>query len=953
MTNPAPHDLRAALTSFAEWRIQHLTGDEKGDAQVFCDRLFQALGHDGVLEAGAVLEARIKKEDNKGTAFADLMWKPRVLIEMKKAGTDLSRHYRQAFQYWMRAVPDRPRYVILCNFDEFWVYDFDNQLDVPVDVVSLNDLAARSDALSFMLPIEQPPVFGNDLVAVTRGAAAAVASVFRSVHARGIDRLTAQRFVLQSVVAMFSEDVGLLPGKFFTRALEDAKNGTEAYDLLGALFTAMDTPGVTPGGRYAGTPYFNGGLFAVVAPIELTAEEHEKMRSAAVTDWSAVRPEIFGTLFETSMDTGERHAYGSHFTSQADMAKIILPTIVTPWQDRIQAASTIGELEQILLDMSTYRVFDPACGSGNFLYVAYREMRRLEAEVILLIRDRRRSTDLAAQGALSLVTPDHFLGMDINPFAVEVAKVTMMLAKKLAADELDEGQSVLPLDNLDRTIQAGDALFDPWPEAHAIVGNPPYLGRRKMIAELGAGYCRRLAERYPNVGGVSDFVTYWFPLTHQALQDGGRAGLVATQAVRDASSRKVSLDYITDHDGVIYDAVSSQPWSGDAVVYVSIVNWVKGASHAPDKKILWLDNGQLRLPVEHIPGSLRPSTDVSLAKPLVCNRIPKVCFQGQTTGVVGGFHLTPDEAQAIVRQDPKSAAFIHPVLGGDALLHSTYPPKYVIDLPQTDHLEAVTQAPGAMAHLRAHVLPVRQVAADKEQLRNAKALQGNPMAKLNKHHANFLAKWWQHSYRRADLIDAIEALPRYIALTIVAGEGRKSVYQFVHSRVRPDASVQAFVFDDDYSFGVLSSQLHRSWFDERCSRMKVDPRYTPTTVFDTFPWPANPDPAQVVRVAAIVGDIVAEREKYVNQGVTLGQQYDVLRQPGRSRLGDLHDQLDDAVLDIYGFSRHDDALAQLLALNFAAAEDAGVARKPGGATLSGAHTTTYRLTAPEAGHPAV
>jgi len=293
------------------------------------------------------------------------------------------------------------------------------------------------------------------------------------------------------------------------------------------------------------------------------------------------------------------------------------------------------------------------------------------------------------------------------------------------------------------------------------------------------------------------------------------------------------------------------------------------------------------------------------------------------------------------------------VLGGDALLHSTYPPKYVIDLPQTDHLEAVTQAPGAMAHLRAHVLPVRQVAADKEQLRNAKALQGNPMAKLNKHHANFLAKWWQHSYRRADLIDAIEALPRYIALTIVAGEGRKSVYQFVHSRVRPDASVQAFVFDDDYSFGVLSSQLHRSWFDERCSRMKVDPRYTPTTVFDTFPWPANPDPAQVVRVAAIVGDIVAEREKYVNQGVTLGQQYDVLRQPGRSRLGDLHDQLDDAVLDIYGFSRHDDALAQLLALNFAAAEDAGVARKPGGATLSGAHTTTYRLTAPEAGHPAV
>src|SRR5665647_1416887 len=147
MTNPAPHDLRAALTSFAEGRIQHFTGDEKGDAQVFCDRLFQALGHDGVLEAGAVLEARIKKEDNKGTAFADLMWKPRVLIEMKKAGTDLSRHYRQAFQYWMRAVLDRPRYVRVCDFDALWGYDCHSQPGVPVEVVGRRDLAARSDLL--------------------------------------------------------------------------------------------------------------------------------------------------------------------------------------------------------------------------------------------------------------------------------------------------------------------------------------------------------------------------------------------------------------------------------------------------------------------------------------------------------------------------------------------------------------------------------------------------------------------------------------------------------------------------------------------------------------------------------------------------------------------------------------------------------------------------------------
>lgn len=944
MSNPAPHDLRAALTSFADWRIEHLTGDEKGDAQIFCDRLFQALGHGGVREAGAVLEARIKKEDNKGTAFADLMWKPRVLIEMKKAGTDLSRHYRQAFQYWMRAVPDRPRYVILCNFDEFWVYDFDNQLDVPIDVVALKDLAARSDALSFMLPIEQPPVFGNDLVAVTRGAAAAVASVFRSVHARGIDRLTAQRFVLQSVVAMFSEDIGLLPGKFFTRALEDAKNGAEAYDLLGALFTAMDTPGITPGGRYTGTPYFNGGLFSVVAPIELTAEELEKMRTAAATDWSAVRPEIFGTLFETSMDAGERHAYGSHFTSQADMAKIILPTIVTPWQDRIHAASTIGELQQLLLDMSTYRVFDPACGSGNFLYVAYREMRRLEAEVILLIRDKRRSTDLAAQGALSLVTPDHFLGMDINPFAVAVAKVTMMLAKKLAADEFDDEQGVLPLDNLDETIVVGDALFDPWPKASAIVGNPPYLGRRKMVSELGVPYTQRLAKAYPSIGGVSDFVCYWFPLAHQALADGGRAGLVATKTVREGSSRKASLDYIVNHGGVIYDAVSAQPWSGDAAVTVSIINWVKGEQHAPKKKILWLNNGELRLPVDQIPASLSPNTDVALAQPLASNLSPKVCSQGQTTGNVKGFRLSAAQASAIIAKDPKSAAYIHPMTSGDPLLHQLGITSWVIDLPFTDAVEAAAQAPGAMEHLRAHVLPDREKAAAAEAARNKETLERNPKAKVNRHHANFLAVWWRHAYRRDDLISALDKLPRYIAMSRVAAEGRKSVYHFVDPAIRPDDSLAVFALDDDYSFGVLSSSLHRQWFDERCSRLEARPRYTLTTVFDSFPWPPDPDPKAIATVAAIVKEILDLRLQYLDRGMTLAQQYDVLRQPGKSTLGALHDTLDQAVYDLYGFSHEDDTLAQLLALNLATSDDSSLSRRPGGAELPGAYASTYKLT---------
>jgi hypothetical protein len=290
MPNPSPNEVRQALSDFATWRHQHLKGDEKGEAASFLDRLFRAYGHPGIQEAGATLEYRLKKDSAKGTAFADLMWKPRCLVEMKRSGVDLRRTYRQAFDYWVQAVPDRPRYVILSNFDEFWVYDFDNQLDEPVDKVVTADLAKKWEILAFLLPEEKEPTFGNDLVAVTREAAAQVAHVFLAIHERGIARKTAQLFTLQTVMAMFAEDIGLLPGHIFTAALDDSLAAKDlsgsAYDLLFGLFREMNSPGRTQGGRYKGTPYFNGGLFSGVKPFEMTRDELVSIREAATTNWA-------------------------------------------------------------------------------------------------------------------------------------------------------------------------------------------------------------------------------------------------------------------------------------------------------------------------------------------------------------------------------------------------------------------------------------------------------------------------------------------------------------------------------------------------------------------------------------------------------------------------------------------------------------------------------------------
>src|SRR6266567_4296493 len=226
-------NLKNTLSAFVRF-AQTLRGDEKSEAQTFLDRFFRALGHEGVIEAGATFEFRVAKKPGSpqlelikgssaqskgGKKFADLLWPDRVLIEMKSRGEKLERYYDQAFDYWSHIVPRRPPFVILCNFDEFWIYDFNTQLFDPVDRISLRDLPESISAFNFLLPTEKKPIFDNNRVEVTRKAADRMAQLFRGIVARGEDRVRAQRFILQLLVAMVAEDIGLLPRDIGTELL--------------------------------------------------------------------------------------------------------------------------------------------------------------------------------------------------------------------------------------------------------------------------------------------------------------------------------------------------------------------------------------------------------------------------------------------------------------------------------------------------------------------------------------------------------------------------------------------------------------------------------------------------------------------------------------------------------------------------------------------------------------
>lgn len=973
------------LESFVEWVEEHVTGDEKGEAQIFLDRLFQAFGQPGCLDVGGTPEFRIRKarEDGGGTAFADYVWKPIVLIEMKKRGEDLSRHFRQAFDYWVRLVPGRPRYVVLCNFDEFWVYDFETQMDSPVDRLQIDELPRRYGPLAFLFPTPEKPVFGNDHEAVTRAAADRLATCFNKLVSRRVDRALAQRFILQSLVALFSEDIGLLDQYTFTRLLEECDEPRKSYDLLGQLFIEMNTPGKTPGGRLKGVDYFDGGLFAEPARIELHPDEIAQLRRAAEADWSNVRPEIFGTLFEHSVDQAERRAYGAHFTHPVDIMKIVGPTIVEPWRERIESARSIKRLLELRKRLTEFLVLDPACGSGNFLYIAYREMKRLESHIIQRIH--RLSTRKHKQRLIGFVTANQFYGIDVNPLGVELAKVTMMIARKLAIDELKMDERALPLDNLDGNFIADDALIrseatglphersnwrrpllqdgEPlpldWPKADVIIGNPPFNGAKKLKPDLGPDYVNAIRRAYPEVPGMADYCVFWFRKAQDHLPEStaadpvaGRAGLVGTQNIRNNKSRVGGLDHIAA-GGTIIEAVDNQPWSGEANVHVSIANWVKHQKPNPRwtkaekervrKQLLIPERRRLWFKVDAEPGKkkIRKKGSGPAAKEyeLECREVAHVNSSlSDKTDVSGAKTLrcNIDPQRVFVGVMPDHSGFV---------------------LSPSDRVDLVKKDPNSANVIYPYLIGRELVNGDgtpgrfiidfcDRDILDAKAFQAafhrvetevlpDVRKKAEQEPATEsarklqLQKWWRHWRDRSDMKATIAQLNgRYIAGSRT--QRWPFVFCFMASSVLSGDKMQVFAFDDDYSFGMLHAVPHLTWYRAKAARLKneVDYNYSRESVFDTFPWPQSPSVKQIEAVAEAGRDVRRVRGEALRKiKGGLRAVYRTLELPGKNPLKDAHAALDAAVLAAYGFSARKDLLGQLLELNLAVAARIDAGRK--------------------------
>ena len=428
---PAGQEVEHALRELAStWA--GFDGSERSEAQSFLNQLLQCFGQDR-RSVGARFEHNFP-----GVGFADMFWPGNAVIEMKKPSEDvrLESWQVQAEKYWRAsAAPDRSypavRYVVLCSFRRFVIWDMHVDPSRPAGNVTLADLPDQPEALLFLRGPDTEPSFVVHHRQLTTDAAAAVAEVFQSLKDRSAAPLDEiQRFTMQTVWVLFAEDLGMLTGYPFQvlvdRLRRDSSQSSAAQ--LGHLFRVLNQK--SPHNRkgvFAGTRYVNGDLFREPAEIELEPSELAGLARAAEYDWRRVDPTIFGSLMEGVLGRERRWELGAHYTHEVDILRIVGPTIVTPWQSRIDACSSPSQARDLLDELCAFRVLDPACGCGNFLYVAYRELRRLEARLKLRIRD------LAAEKGLPVPAgPWPYVPL-ANMHGLEIERVAVLIARARSA----------------------------------------------------------------------------------------------------------------------------------------------------------------------------------------------------------------------------------------------------------------------------------------------------------------------------------------------------------------------------------------------------------------------------------------------------------------------------------------------------------------------------------------
>ena len=1016
------------------------TGQERANKDSFFLDFCDALGVERPPAKGSVpddpycFEKDVKIPHPSGkvtTGFVDFYKSGHFIIEAKQGGEttgkgtakrgtasyykEMEKAFVQALAYSRNLATISP-VILTCDIGshfELWLgFNGDYGGYGARETIGLKELLKPEKFELFVDIFTQPQKRNPEKIAakVTRELANDLAMLARSLETQPQTGkmpapLQVASFLMRCIFTMFAEDVELLPEQLFTQGLKERwiPQPKRFKSEVEALWQAMNE-GKSFG--FSGKLLrFNGGLFADYSAFDLNAEQLQVLLQAAQRDWSKVEPAIFGTLLERALNPKERSKLGAHYTPRSYVERLVRPAILEPLRERwdlVQAEAkqilnngeaeptanqrkkAIVLIQDFLKELRDIKILDPACGSGNFLYVTLDLLKTLESEIL------RRLADITGQEQLSLefdqINPSQFLGIEINPRAAAIADLVIWIGylqwhfKRFgnipptepvlrAYNNIECRDAVLSYDGKEpaidsatnqprtrwggRTIKhpiTGEDVPDPtdqipiyqyfnprpadWPDATYIVSNPPFIGNARMREILGDGYAETLRQTYQDVPDTVDYVMYWWHKAAELVRTGNieRFGYITTNSIRQVRQRKVIDFHLNQKNPIrLTFAIGDHPWvDGGAAVRIAMTVAELDDPKKPVKVVELIsviaenegetpedsaDTVETQLKnVGTIFSNLQAGANVVSTLPLKSNQnlsCPGVKLHGS------GFCLTKVEAKNI------EADAIRPYLNGRDLLHISRNLQ-VIDLFQIAENEVFEKYPKAYQWLYERVKPERN--------------QNN--------RETYRKNWWIFGEPRANFRPALRNLKKYIA-TVETSKHR--VFTFLDVSVLPDNMLIAIALDDAYFLGVLSSHIHVTWSLAAGGTLEDRPRYNKTRCFDPFPFPhTTPEQKQKIRELGERLDAHRKRVQSQHADVTITGMYNLLEKlrSGKpftdadrnyndkalvSTLKQIHDQLDAAVLDAYGWPENisdEDILERLVALNAerAAAERNGIIR---------------------------
>jgi type II restriction/modification system DNA methylase subunit YeeA len=879
-----------------------------------------------------------------GQGWADVWKKGFFAWEYKGKHADLKKAYDQLLQYRESLV--NPPLLIVSDIDTILVHtNFTNTIKLIIPI-TLDSLLTPEGMRNLRAIFYEPNHFKAEQTTeqVTRRAAEEFARLADHLRKGGQPSDRIAHFLIRLLFCLFAEDIELLPKGLFFRLIERGRQRTGSFDnQLRQLFGAMAT-----GGDFGehGIRHFNGGLFDNDTLLPLDSDGLEILHRVASLDWSNIEPSIFGTLFERSLDPSKRSQLGAHYTSKEDIQLIVEPVLMVPlrrrWEEvkrqavgfilRRDAAQTDRtrrerqtDVENLLqgfgAELASMRILDPACGSGNFLYVALQMLLDLWKEISVFSSEQRLSMILPLPGTSP--SPLQLFGIEINPYAHELAQATVWIGYIQWLHDngfgLPSEPILKPLDNIKHmdAILAYDADGNPvepeWPVADVIIGNPPFLGSQKMRSDLGDEYVATIHKLYKDrLPGQSDLVCYWFEKTRELIAHNQikRAGLLATQGIRGGANRAV-LEKIKKI-GNIFWAQSDRNWVLDgATVHVSMIGFDNGT-----EKLKSLD-GKI---VDNINADL--STSLDLTNSIRLNENGGIAFQGPVK--VGPFDIENSDAEIMLQQTNPHRLPNHEVIkpwmnASDITKRSRG--KWIIDFGELS-IEDASLFEAPFEYVKRNIKHIREANRDEQRK----------------------TYWWRLGRSGSELKDAKRHKTRIVLTPRVS---KHRVFIWVNAELVPDSAVVAFTRDDDYFMGILHSIQHELWARRLGTQLREAEsgfRYTPKSTFETFPFPWLPgqEPTNDPRVQAIAQtakELVEKRDNWLNppglsdaelKKRTLTNLYN--QRPTWLDLA--HKKLDKAVLAAYGWSdlmtddgiNEDEVLARLLALNLERAKAQPVAQ---------------------------